>query len=60
MKGWRQLFVDLFDECQHGDREHREWLRDKFIEYANSITKAKVLPTGALGLKKEDFTIKEQ
>lgn len=30
-----QFIIDLFDECQHGDKEHREWLRDKFIEYWN-------------------------
>lgn len=29
------VWWELFDELQHGDKEHREWLRDKIIEFVN-------------------------
>jgi hypothetical protein len=44
------FWVQLFNDTQHGDKEHREWLRDKYIEseYKKS----------GLKLNKDLFTIK--
>lgn len=44
------FYVDLFDAIQHGDNEHREWLRDKIIQFAEERDHL-TIPT-------ERFTIK--
>lgn len=46
------FIVGLFDAIQHGDKEHREWLRDAIIAYV----KDKIV--WAPELVKEDFTIR--
>ncbi len=28
------FYIDLFDDIQHGATDHREWLRDKLIQFA--------------------------
>jgi hypothetical protein len=35
------MFKELFEEIKHGDREHREWLRDKIKSFVETK-----LPTG--------------
>lgn len=25
----------LYEECEHGDEEHRQWLKDKFDDFYN-------------------------
>lgn len=48
------LFVELFDSLQHGDKEHREWLRDEIIEFIN-LNGCCMVP-----LTKEMFTIRKK
>lgn len=31
----RQSLYELYDECEHGDEEHRKWLKDKFEDFLN-------------------------
>ena len=33
MKLLKKHLDNLFKECEHGDDEHRQWLRDKFNDY---------------------------
>lgn len=28
-----ECLQDLYDECEHGDEEHRKWLKDKFDNF---------------------------
>jgi hypothetical protein len=44
--------IALFDAIQHGDKEHREWLRDKFIEFFNENKDEE------FRIFEEDFTIR--
>lgn len=55
----KKVVVDLFDKIQHGDLEHREWLRDQLIDYFNDLFKPRTLPKPQI-LVKEDFTIKQK
>jgi hypothetical protein len=29
----KEILDELFLECEHGDAEHRQWLKDKFEDY---------------------------
>jgi hypothetical protein len=29
----KQILDELFAECEHGDAEHRQWLKDKFEDF---------------------------
>lgn len=33
METIRKLLDELFKECEHGDAEHRHWLKNKFDDY---------------------------
>lgn len=33
MKVFKKHLDELFKECEHGDDEHRQWLKDKFNDY---------------------------
>ncbi len=44
------FYVDLFDAIQHGDQEHREWLRDKLIQFAEERDKL-IIPTNRFTIK---------
>ena len=46
------FIVGLFDAIQHGDREHREWLRDALIKYVNK-------KLAITSVTKDDFTIRD-
>ncbi len=35
MRDLRQVLTELFAECEHGDAEHRKWLKDKFNDFAD-------------------------
>lgn len=32
-KSLKAVLGQLFLECEHGDAEHRQWLKDKFDDY---------------------------
>lgn len=46
-----RTFVKLYDEIQHGDKEHRVWLRDKILDFAASI---------GVGIDPKEMPIKEE
>ena len=46
-----QTFVRLFEEIQHGDQEHRMWLREKIIDFAAGI---------GVGIDPKEMLIKEE
>lgn len=46
------MFVELFDVAQHGDKEHREWLRDVIIEFAKKY--------GCAAIDESCFTVREK
>jgi len=32
-RNFKELLYKLYLECEHGDEEHRKWLRDKFDNF---------------------------
>lgn len=34
---FKELLNRLYSECEHGDDEHRQWLKDKFDNFYESI-----------------------
>lgn len=46
----KYLAIELFKQIKHGDTEHREWLRDKLIEFFNASM-------SLYKLTKEDFEL---
>lgn len=38
----KQLFIDLFKEIEHGDDEHREWLRQKMENFYEPSDQLKI------------------
>lgn len=43
------MFRDLFEDIKHGDREHREWLRDKIKDFVKTRIPEKGLYNLELG-----------
>ncbi len=38
-KYYNELLNNLFEEVRHGDEEHQEWLKAKFNDNINNLTK---------------------
>lgn len=41
-RGWKCIDLktvlnQLYKECEHGDQEHKDWLKNKFDEFYNKI-----------------------
>ncbi len=39
LKQTKYIIYDLFHEIEHGDAEHREWLKTKMIEFYDGYAK---------------------
>lgn len=37
--GLKEHLEQLYKECEHGDEQHRKWLKDKFEEYYSYVQK---------------------
>ncbi len=42
----RSTLDRLYLECEHGDIEHRKWLKDKFDAFADEIEKERMIKRG--------------